>query len=101
MDIKVNFSGRAIKYTEDEIAVVVEAMRNAEPLTQGKHLQAFQKAFGEYIGAEHCFAVMNGVSALELSAQLCNFKPGDEVVIPSHTFTASAYPYAKKGAKLV
>ena len=36
MDIKVNFSGRAIKYTEDEIAVVVEAMRNAEPLTQGK-----------------------------------------------------------------
>ena len=38
---------------------------------------------------------------LELSAQLCNFKPGDEVVIPSHTFTASAYPYAKKGAKLV
>ena len=44
---------------------------------------------------------MNGVSALELSAQLCNFKPGDEVVIPSHTFTASAYPYAKKGAKLV
>ena len=50
MDIKVNFSGRAIKYTEDEIAVVVEAMRSAEPLTQGKHLQAFQKAFGEYIG---------------------------------------------------
>ena len=43
MDIKVNFSGRAIKYTEEEIAVVVEAMRNAEPLTQGKHLQAFQK----------------------------------------------------------
>lgn len=34
MDIKVNFSGRAIKYTEDEIAVVVEAMRNAEPLTR-------------------------------------------------------------------
>ena len=98
MDIKVNFSGRAIKYTEDEIAVVVEAMRNAEPLTQGKHLQAFQKAFGEYIGAEHCFAVMNGVSALELSAQLCNFKPGDEVVIPSHTITASAYPNAQKGA---
>ena len=28
MDIKVNFSGRAIKYTEDEIAVVVEATRN-------------------------------------------------------------------------
>ena len=101
MNIRVNFSGRAIKYTEEEIAVVVDAMRNAEPLTQARHMLAFQEAFGNYIGAEHCFAVMNGVSALELSAQLCNFQPGDEVIIPSHTFTASAYPYVKKGAKIV
>lgn len=101
MDIKVNFSGRSLYYTEEEIAVVAEAMRHAETLTQGQYLQKFQQTFGAYIGAQYCFAVMNGVSALELSAQLCRFKPGDEVIIPSHTFTASAYPYAKKGAKLV
>lgn len=101
MDIKVNFSGRSLYYTEEEIAVVAEAMRHAETLTQGQYLQKFQQAFGAYIGAQYCFAVMNGVSALELSAQLCRFKPGDEVIIPSHTFTASAYPYAKKGARLV
>lgn len=103
MDIKVNFSGRAVRYTEEEIAVVVEAMRNADPLTQGRHLQAFQDKFADYQGVARgsCFAVMNGVSALEMSAQLCRFKPGDEVVLPSHTFTASAYPYAKKGARLV
>ena len=103
MDIKVNFSGRALKYTEEEIAVVADAMRNAETLTQGRHLQEFQKKFAAYQGLPEgsCFAVMNGVSALELSAQLCMFGPGDEVVMPSHTFTASAYPFAKKGAKLV
>jgi len=103
MDIKVNFSGRALQYTEEEIAVVVDAMRHGDTLTQGRHLQAFQKKFAAYQGLPEgcCFAVMNGVSALELSAQLCMFKPGDEVIVPSHTFTASAYPYAKKGAKLV
>jgi len=101
MDIKVNFSGRALYYTEDEIAVVAEAMRTAETLTQGRYMQEFQRKFAEYLGVDHCFAVMNGVSALELSAQLCRFKPGDEVVIPSHTFTASAYPFLKKGAKPV
>ena len=103
MDIKVNFSGRAVKYTEEEIAVVVEAMRNADPLTQGRYLQAFQDKFADYQGVARgaCFATMNGVSALEMSAQLCRFKPGDEVVLPSHTFTASAYPYAKKGARIV
>ncbi len=103
MDLKVNFSGRALRYTEEEIGAVAEAMRNAETLTQGRHLLKFQNAFAAYQGLPEgtCFAVMNGVSALELSAQLCMFKEGDEVVIPSHTFTASAYPYLKKGARLV
>ena len=103
MDMKVDFSGRALKYTEEEIAVVADTMRNGETLTQGRYLREFQKKFAAYQGLpeDSCFAVMNGVSALELSAQLCLFKPGDEVIVPSHTFTASAYPYAKKGAKLV
>ena len=103
MDIKVNFSGRAIRYTEEEIAVVVEAMRNADPLTQGHHMRRFESAFAEYqrVAQGTCFTTMNGCAALELSAQLCLFNEGDEVVIPSHTFTASAYPYIKKGARLV
>lgn len=103
MDLKVNFSGRALSYTEEEIAAVVDAMRQADPLTQGRHLAEFQKKFAAYQGLPEtsCFAVMNGVSALELSAQLCMFREGDELVMPSHTFTASAYPYIKKGAALV
>ncbi|MBD5627381.1 MAG: DegT/DnrJ/EryC1/StrS family aminotransferase [Desulfovibrio sp.] len=100
MDLKINFSGRAIRYTEDEIAAVVEAMRHADPLTQGHYMREFEAAFARYQGVAEgtCFTTMNGCAALEMSAQLCRFKPGDEVVIPSHTFTASAYPYLKKGA---
>lgn len=103
MDIKVNFSGRAIRYTEDEIAAVVEAMRTADPLTQGRHMREFESRFARYQGVAEgsCFTTMNGCSALELSAQLCRFRPGDEIVVPSHTFTASVYPYLKKGAKPV
>ncbi|MBD5553331.1 MAG: DegT/DnrJ/EryC1/StrS family aminotransferase [Desulfovibrio sp.] len=102
-DLKINFSGRAIKYTDDEIAAVVAAMRDAEPLTQGRHLAEFERKFAEYQGVEpgSCLAVMNGCAALEMSAQLCDFRPGDEVIIPSHTFTASAYPFIKHGAKPV
>ena len=103
MDIKVNFSGRSIHYTEEEIAVVVDAMRNAEPLTQARHLQDFESKFARYQGVAEgsCFAVMNGCAALEMSAQLCRFKPGDEVIVPSHTFTASCYPYIKHGGHVV
>ena len=100
MKQKINFSGRAIKYTEDEIATVVEAMRTAEPLTQGRYMAEFERKFSQYQNVEEgsCFAVMNGCAALELAAQLCDFKPGDEIIIPSHTFTASAYPFIKHGA---
>jgi len=102
MKTRINFSGRAIHYTEDEIATVVDAMRNAEPLTQGAYMAEFERKFAIFQDAApgSCFAVMNGCAALEMSAQLCSFELGDEVVMPSHTFTASAYPYIKHGATL-
>ena len=101
MQFRIPFSGRAHAYTADEIETIVETANNAVTLTQGRHRNEFEAAFRAYAGVEHAFAVCNAASALELSAQLCCFKPGDEVIIPSHTFTASAYPFIKKGAKLV
>ena len=101
MQFKIPFSGRAHTYTEDEVQTVVDAMQTAVPLTQGHHQQIFQQKFCEYTGAKNAFAVNNATAALELSAQLCQFTPGDEVIIPAHTFTASAYPFLKKGAKII
>ncbi|MBU0467676.1 MAG: DegT/DnrJ/EryC1/StrS family aminotransferase [Candidatus Omnitrophica bacterium] len=101
MEFKILFCGRSHKYNKEEIDVVIDAMQTAEPLTQGKHLKAFEKKFGEYIGGKNCFAICNATAAIEMAAQLCQFQEGDEVIIPSHTFTASAYPFLKKGAKIV
>jgi perosamine synthetase len=101
MEFKIPFSGRAHAYSEAEIDTVVSAMRDAKPLTQGKYLKAFQEKFCYYIGAKYAFAVCNATAALEISAQLCQFQVGDEVIIPSHTFTSTAYPFAKRGARIV
>jgi len=101
MEFKIPFIGRAHTYTDEEIKTVVEAMQTAVPLTQGAHQQEFQEIFSEYSEAKYAFAVNNATAALELSAQLCQFQPDDEVIIPAHTFTATAYPFLKKGAKIV
>ena len=101
MQFKIKFSGKSHNYTEEEIETVVQAMKDAEPYTQGRYLKEFEEKFCEYIGAPHAFAVNNATAALEMAALLCQFEPGDEVIIPSHTFTSSAYPFAKKGAKIV
>ena len=101
MEFKISFSGRAHAYSDEEIDTVVTAMKDANPLTQGKYLKAFEEKFRYYIGTGYAFAVCNATAALEISAQLCQFQVGDEVIIPSHTFTSTAYPFAKKGARIV
>lgn len=101
MQRQINFSGRSHKYEPEEISAVIEAIHNADPLTQGKYLRDFEKRFCEYTSAKYAFSVCNATAALEIAAQLCQFKPGDEVIIPLHTFTSSAYPFLKKGARIV
>jgi len=101
MEFRIPFSGRAHEYTDNEILAVTEAMRSAVPLTQGIYQQAFQAKFKQYVGANHAFAVNNATAALEMASQLCLLKECDEVIIPGHTFTASAYPFLKRGATIV
>lgn len=100
MEFKINFSGKAHTYTDDEIQTVIEAMRSADPLTQGKYRDTFEQAFCAYNGSKYAFSVCNATAALEMAAQMCLFEEGDEIVAPSHTFTSSVYPFVKKGARV-
>lgn len=98
MSMRITWSGRGHDYTEEEIAAVVDVMRHGDPLTQGRHLQAFQQAFTDLTSAPHAFALTNCAHALELSAILSGIGPGDEVILPGHTYCASAIPFARTGA---
>lgn len=100
MDFKVRFSGRSHFYTEEEIDIVVNVMRTSTGLTQGLNRDLFESKFKKKFNVKHAFAVCNATAALELCAQLCQFKPEDEIIIPSHTFTSSAYPFQKHGATI-
>lgn len=98
---RVIFPQRQHGYTEEEIATVVEVMRNAEGQTQGKYLEAFERDFADFIGAEHAFGVSNCTSALKLAGIFCDIEPGDEVIVPAYTYCASAIPFGDLGAKIV
>ena len=100
-NFRVPFPGVMYPYNEQEIAAVVEAMRNAKSLTQGPYLQKFEQDFQNYSGAPHAFAVDNATNALRLAATLCRLGPGDEVIIPAYTFCATAIPFGGTGAKIV
>jgi dTDP-4-amino-4,6-dideoxygalactose transaminase len=98
---KIPFSGVGYSYDENAIKVVMDAMRSADTLTQGKYQEEFQTKFSSYINMKYSFATSSAATAIELAAILFQIEPGDEVIIPAHTYAASAYPFARNGAKIV
>ena len=97
----VDWSGRALDYSQEDINAVIECMKNSDPLTQGKYLKTFESEFSKYLGVANTFATSNCTNALHIIAQLCNLKKDDEVIIPAHTFCATAIPFGSTGAKIV
>lgn len=97
-EFKVPWSGRGHDFSQEEIDAVITAMKTADPITQGRFQKEFEEKFKNKFGVASAFAVNTCASALELSAVLSRIKPGDEVIIPGHTFAVSAIPFARRGA---
>jgi dTDP-4-amino-4,6-dideoxygalactose transaminase len=99
MNIRVDWPARGHGYTEEEIQAVVEVMRaSGQALTNGPHVQRFEEAFADYLGAQRAFSTMSCAHALDIAAMLADIQPGDEVVIPAHTYCASALAFARREA---
>jgi perosamine synthetase len=56
----------------------------------GSYVNRFEKMVAEYVGCKYGIAVVNGTSALHLSLLVCDVKSGDEVIVPTLTFVATA-----------
>lgn len=67
----------------------------------GEVTQNFEKAFAKFLGVKHALAVASGTAALHLALKTLDLKPGDEVLLPSLTFVASANAIVYNQAKPV
>src|SRR5204862_1083213 len=67
----------------------------------GPEVECFEAEFAEYLGAGHAIGVGNGTDALTLALKAMGVGPGDEVVVPSFTFYASAEAIPPTGARPV
>lgn len=59
-------------------------------LTTGPVTLGFQEEFASYVGCKHALAVNSGTAALQLGLDAIGLRPGDEVLVPTNTFTATA-----------
>jgi dTDP-4-amino-4,6-dideoxygalactose transaminase len=74
---------------EDEIQAVVETLRSGW-LTTGSKVKQFEEDFASYVGSRHAVAVNSGTAALHLALEAIGLQEGDEVLVPTMTFAASA-----------
>ena len=70
-------------------------------LVQGAEVAAFEDEFAKVVDSRACVAVNSGTSALHLALLASGIGPGDEVVVPSFTFAATANAVAMAGARPV
>lgn len=85
----------------EEERQAVDAVLRSRWLTMGERIQEFERAFAEFVGARHAFAVSNCTAALHLANLALGIGPGDEVIVPSLTFVATANAVRYVGAKPV
>lgn len=85
---------------DEEVAAVSEVLRSGW-LTMGPRTQEFERQFAHYIGAPHAIAVSSCTAALHLALDAIGVHPGDEVLLPTTTFTATAAAVTYLGGRPV
>ncbi len=76
--------------TGNEWKYIKECLDTGWVSSVGSYVNRFEKMVAEYVGCKYGVAVVNGTSALHLSLLVCDVKSGDEVIVPTLTFVATA-----------
>ena len=82
---------------DDEREAVDRVLRSGM-LAQGPEVAAFEEEFSKFVNGHKCVAVNSGTSALHMALVAADIKHGDEVIVPSFTFAATANSVALTGA---
>jgi dTDP-4-amino-4,6-dideoxygalactose transaminase len=85
---------------DDEVREVVDSLRSGW-ITTGPKVKRFEADFANYVGARHAIAVSSCTAALHLALASLDIGPGDEVIVPTLTFCATANVVVHVGARPV
>ena len=88
---------------KEEITVVTNILKKGALTSAanlgGKYVQDFEKSAASFVNSKYAIAVNSGTAALQAALLALNVKKGDEVLVPSFTFVATANAVVSTGAK--
>jgi UDP-2-acetamido-2-deoxy-ribo-hexuluronate aminotransferase len=92
----VDLSGQYLRI-KAEVDRAMQAVLDSTAFIQGKEVQQFTSSLSEYLGGAHVITCANGTDALQIAMMALGLKPGDEVILPVHTYVATAEVIALLG----
>jgi len=87
--------------TGNEEKYVRDAIRNRKFSGDGPYVKKCESWLESNLGCKRALLTPSGTHALEMAALLCDIEPGDEVIMPSYTFSSTANAFALRGARIV
>jgi dTDP-4-amino-4,6-dideoxygalactose transaminase len=86
---------------EDELRSAFDRVLDNSGFVLGSEVEEFEERFARFCGVDHCVGVASGTAALTLSILAAGIGPGDEVIVPAHTYIATALAVSHAGAQPV
>ncbi|WP_206214398.1 DegT/DnrJ/EryC1/StrS family aminotransferase [Adlercreutzia sp. ZJ141] len=100
MTVKMSIPFSPPDITEAEIAEVADALRSGW-ITTGPRVKELERRLKDYLGADGCCCLNSQTACAELALRVLGVGPGDEVIVPAYTYTATASVVCHVGATLV
>ena len=85
----------------DELRAALAGTLERGDFILGSELEAFEAEFADYVGTAHAIGVGSGTAALGIAIGARGIGPGDEVIVPAHTYIATAFGVVHAGAEPV
>jgi dTDP-3-amino-3,4,6-trideoxy-alpha-D-glucose transaminase len=97
----VSLFASSLEPYHDRLSEAIDRVARSGRYILGPEVEAFEREFADYLGVRHCVGVANGTDALTIALRALGVGPGDDVVMPSFTFYATAEAAIVMGAKPV
>jgi dTDP-3-amino-3,4,6-trideoxy-alpha-D-glucose transaminase len=85
----------------DELHAAFDRVARQSAFILGEEVERFESEFAEFCSVSHCVGVASGTAALTIALIASGIGPGDEVIVPGHTFISSALAVVHAGATVV
>ena len=103
MEIKYYDLAKITQSFEPQLSQAINNVIKSGWFILGNEVKSFERNFAHFCGSRHCIGVGNGLDALKIVfmayKELYHWNDGDEVIVPAHTFIASAESVVQSGLK--